>query len=101
MPDEVTRATIQDAVTDRLRELGVQAPNHDTDAIASQVLDALKAHVETAEGDGAADGHASAPEATAGDEHADDAAGEATARDIASGKVVEPRDGGVVEPVDG
>lgn len=101
MPTETNDTGLRDAITNELRELGVSAPNHDTDAIAERVVAAGRAYGAMINAAGAVDVHASAPEATDAAEHADDAAGEATARDIASGKVVEPAGGGVVEPVDG
>lgn len=101
MADETNDTGLRDAITDELRELGVSAPSHDTDAIAERVVAAGRAYGAMINAAGAADAHVSSPEATDGNEHADDAADQATARDIASGKVVEPAGGGVVEPVDG
>lgn len=95
-PDD-TRAAIRDVI----RELGVEAPGTDADTLADRLADAVANPAQRADDGGAADAHVSSPEATDGNEHADDAADQATARDIASGKVVEPAEGGVVEPVDG
>lgn len=101
MPTNPDPNNARAAIRDVIRELGVEAPGTDSDTLADRLADAAANPAPRAEGDGAADVHASAPEATDAAEHADDAAGEATARDIASGNVVEPQGGGVVEPVDG
>lgn len=91
------RAALRDAIADR----SITAAGMDSDALADHLAQVATQPPVTDDVEGAADAHASAPEATDGNEHADDAAGEATARDIASGKVIEPQEGGVVEPVDG
>lgn len=101
MPDEPTYDPRHETILAAIRETGASAPAHDSGALATVIGNFLDNGANTDAT--TVDEHASSggTEADGADEHADDAADQATAADIAAGKVVEPAEGGRVQPADG
>lgn len=101
MADEPTTDPRHDAITAAIREVGASAPAHDTDALATVIGNYLD-HPENA-GATQVDEHAATggTDDAGADEHPNDETDQATAADIAAGKVVEPAEGGRVQPADG
>lgn len=101
MAENPTDPRVRSAIRGTIRDHAIQSPDADADAVADLLARAAANPELYAEAD--SDEHAATggTEDAGADEHPDDEADQASAADIAAGKVVEPAEGGRVLPADG